>query len=496
MIVFALALICAPASAEAQAAPTSEAHWMETQPPIAIRARGLKLSHRTLTLRLGSDGVGQGAQLLATVGPKGADGALRWRSSRPDVAGVDGQGAVTPLKLGTAVITCSTGDGSRLKRTVRVTVKKLAPKSIELSDTAMTLVPNGRKALGYTVLPDNACDKRVTFKSSNPSVARVSADGTVTGLKLGRATITVRTRAGKVTARSTVTVGFAESDVYYLAVGQSNYVGQSKLPDCVPDAKRFEKTIRASRMGRSVSGASRLLTDLTGNALRAELQNLSTMGQTPKDITYFYYSGHGASSAQSQAMRGALVGTDSRMISLDELRSYLDAVPGTVVVVLDSCLSGQAIAPKLAGAQSAPASEADRIAFGQRVIDAFKAPSPATAGVMPKALDPLFINQRGKYKIAVASRSLQDSWASGEGYSVFTRFLCEAAGIEGAGIETADMGRMPGDQNRNGYLSLKEAYNYANPRVLRWARQEPWVGAQNMMIWPTNDAFPIFSRVG
>ena len=78
-----LALICAPALAEAQAAPMSVAAQSEAQPPIVTRARGLKLSRKTLTLYLGSNGAGQSAQLLATVGPKGADGALRWRSSRP-----------------------------------------------------------------------------------------------------------------------------------------------------------------------------------------------------------------------------------------------------------------------------------------------------------------------------------------------------------------------------------------------------------------------------
>ncbi|OHF14641.1 DNA-binding protein [Lacticaseibacillus rhamnosus] len=54
--------------------------------------------------------------------------------------------------------------------------------------------------------PANAVNKQVTFKTSDPTVATVSSDGTVTGVKVGSATVTVTTNDGGKTATATVTV--------------------------------------------------------------------------------------------------------------------------------------------------------------------------------------------------------------------------------------------------------------------------------------------------
>ncbi|MEA4896794.1 MAG: Ig-like domain-containing protein [Christensenellaceae bacterium] len=471
-LLMALTLLCAPA-------------WAKASP----RARKLTLSHKALTLYLGAGDTGQSAQLQASVAPSGADGALRWSSNKPDVVGVDGQGMVTALKLGKAVITCRTLDGSRLKRTVKVTVKPLVPTALTLSEPSMTLAPGEQKQLGWTLSPDNAYDQRVMFVSSQPAVARVSADGVVSGVKAGSATIAAWTLAGKLTAYCNVTVrpaGRDTPDVYYLAIGQAGYRADKALPDAREDVKRFKKTIDTASPGRPPTFASgRVLQDLTGSRLRAALQSLSAMGMTDDDITFFYYSGHGADS-DSRRYRGALVGIDDAVVSLDELRGHLDKVPGTVVVMLDSCLSGQSIEPKNAG-------ERDWIAYSQAVIDAFL-PGSTASGARSKADQPLFENQPGKYMVLAASRPRQLSWSSGAGYGVFTYFLCEAAGITGE-RSLKDMGYMPGDSDRDGHLSLRETYDYAAPRILNWTREEG-ADPQNMMAWSANDAFPIFARIG
>ena len=66
----------------------------------------------------------------------------------------------------------------------------------------------------YSVTPDNATNKKVTFKSDNTDVATVdSATGAVTGIKSGTANVTVTTDDGKFTDTCKVTVDCPHKDV-------------------------------------------------------------------------------------------------------------------------------------------------------------------------------------------------------------------------------------------------------------------------------------------
>ena len=60
--------------------------------------------------------------------------------------------------------------------------------------------------LRATIKPKDATNKDVTWKSSKPRVARVDKYGNVTGVNIGYATITVKTKDGKKTAQCKVTV--------------------------------------------------------------------------------------------------------------------------------------------------------------------------------------------------------------------------------------------------------------------------------------------------
>ncbi|WP_296562071.1 Ig-like domain-containing protein [Ruminococcus sp.] len=71
-------------------------------------------------------------------------------------------------------------------------------KNFEKSGETVTIVP--------TVLPVNATNKNVTYKSSNTSVATVDSDGKVTAVKEGTADITVSTEDGDFKAVCKVTV--------------------------------------------------------------------------------------------------------------------------------------------------------------------------------------------------------------------------------------------------------------------------------------------------
>ena len=144
--------------------------------------------------------------LAATVKPDNATNkGVSWKSSDPSVASVS-EGKVTALKPGKATITVTTDDGGRTA-TCEVTVNaKVYPvESVSLDRTSAELTEGDEITLAATVKPDNATNKGVSWKSSDPSVASVS-EGKVTALKPGKATITVTTDDGGRTATCEVTV--------------------------------------------------------------------------------------------------------------------------------------------------------------------------------------------------------------------------------------------------------------------------------------------------
>ena len=79
--------------------------------------------------------IGQTSQLTVTISPDDTENKeLTWSSSNDSVASVSDSGLVTATSLGTTTITVATNDGSGLKRTCNVTVKKLATNTSEMAE--------------------------------------------------------------------------------------------------------------------------------------------------------------------------------------------------------------------------------------------------------------------------------------------------------------------------------------------------------------------------
>ena len=73
----------------------------------------------------------------------------------------------------------------------------MAAASVKLDKKSVTLGLKERVTLKASVSPENAQDKKVTFKSSNSKVVKVSPAGKLTAKKAGSAKITVTTANGK-----------------------------------------------------------------------------------------------------------------------------------------------------------------------------------------------------------------------------------------------------------------------------------------------------------
>lgn len=94
-------------------------------------------------------------------------------------------------------------------RLVTGLIPEVAVEIVKLDNEQMELAVGEDKKLAATVLPVNAANRNVTWKSSDETIATVTDDGTVTGVKEGEAEITVTAAGGK-TATCTVSVRFVD----------------------------------------------------------------------------------------------------------------------------------------------------------------------------------------------------------------------------------------------------------------------------------------------
>ena len=153
-------------------------------------------------------------QLTVTVAPDNATNkGITWSSDNSKVsvdangvASISGEYLTSPI---TATITATSKDDPSLSDSVTVTFLKayVHASSVTLNTSEVTLGGVGSTyKLTATVAPEDAENKNVTWESSDPNVVTVSADGTLTAVAMGDATVTVKTADGGYTAACTVKV--------------------------------------------------------------------------------------------------------------------------------------------------------------------------------------------------------------------------------------------------------------------------------------------------
>lgn len=185
-----------------------------------ITVQGIDVTDISLSDTALAVNVGQSKTLTATLQPSNAsDTGVTWECDDESVvklvespaAGDAGAGptstvTLTGLNLGTATITAATTNG--LTAVCEVTVS--VPCAIlTLDQTSLTMDLGKTASLTATVSPLESQDK-VSWSSDKPSVATVTADGTVYALSAGTATITAKADSG-VTAKCEVTVKSSSS---------------------------------------------------------------------------------------------------------------------------------------------------------------------------------------------------------------------------------------------------------------------------------------------
>ncbi len=148
---------------------------------------------------------GEQVELKAALTPDNCTSSYKtWASSDAKVATVDVWGRVVGLTPGKTVITVTTASG-KCTASCNVTVKEIPATGVTLSATTASVYIGEFVNLTASVTPANASDKTVTWTSSNSEIAVVDETGKVTGVELGKATITATTKNG-ISASCEVTV--------------------------------------------------------------------------------------------------------------------------------------------------------------------------------------------------------------------------------------------------------------------------------------------------
>lgn len=159
-------------------------------------------------------GVGQSVTLVPTVQPAGRTVTYTYATSSAATATVSAAGVVTAVAPGVATITVTAaGSGAgfanaSIQQAVTITVSERTPglTALNVQPATVALALGGTQALTASVQGPRASAATITYGTSAPSIATVSAMGVITAVGQGTAVVTV-------TAQSTESGAFAASSV-------------------------------------------------------------------------------------------------------------------------------------------------------------------------------------------------------------------------------------------------------------------------------------------
>lgn len=403
-------------------------------------------------------------------------------------ATVNSNGLITGLSAGSTTIMVTYTKGTLSKTdtiiiTVTTVITPITLISIEVLPSSMNLnVGESQTISSVTAYYDNSSSANIvltncSYTSSNPTCSTVNNSGTISGISEGAATITVSYTENEIiktdTVEITVDTPIQNEAVYRaLCVGVGDYINYGSDDDLLAppyDVDRIRQILQQCRFGTSNTIFSNIgyLKDwqaTKSNILQSIFSTFS--GADSNDISYFYFSGHGALVGNTSYICPAdITSFVNSAISVDELESALSSIPGTKVIFLDSCYSGGFIGKSM---DETITSKEKLESFNDEVINVF-------SRVESKGL--LTTNQ---YKVLTSCHYYQLSWeiqpAEGNPFGLFTMALCEGCGYSG---------NYPADTNMDTMVSLQEAYLYVRDWVFSYRIY------QDVQIYPANSTFTI-----
>jgi hypothetical protein len=413
-------------------------------------------------------------------------------SINQDIATVSSNGKITGISGGETIIwVVYTENNTTRSDTIDVYVsgEPSSPGnlvSIEVLPSTMKLnIGESKSISSITAYYDNNTEKNINpakcLFSSNNSVASVNKYGVIIGEESGSAIVTVLYTEEDITKIDTISVTVSpitiEQPSYRaLAIGIGDYMNYGFEGDLIAppyDVEKIKSIFNDCWFGPEGTTFSRIDTLIDTQATKANiLQKIQTVfsGANQNDVSYFYYSGHGYSLNQTSYLCPTdFNGETENAISVNELESALSAIPGTKVVLIDSCNSGGFIGKSASGNEETEVSNY-LVDFNESIINTF-ANKPLSKDLLTSS----------EYQVLTSSHWYQVSYEiqpiDDDPFGVFTQGLYEGCSLDN---------NVPADVNQDDKIALQEAYEF----ISQWVASMRY--NQNVQVHPLNSNFTIF----
>jgi len=356
---------------------------------------------------------------------------------------------------------------------------------LEVLPNSVTLYPGESQAISSITLyfqdssqaeiPADWCE----YLYSNGKV-NVNSNGIITALSPGTTQVTVYYSSGDVTVSDTIQVSVIPvTDYRALCIGVDDYQDPGILDLRAPsfDVDRMRQVFENSRFGDNQFTFTTINSLIGEQATRSNIMNSITSsfyGADSNDISYFYFSGHGWSESNGSMTTilpyDALWKNTSKDITVDELASALGSIPGTKVVILDSCYAGGFIGKDLPARGIVHTDKLRQ--FNENVLESF-------------ALFDSFLDKgnlaSNSFKVIVSASGDQECLETlfhpmdGNPYGYFSASLCEGCGYNDFVFPA------PADSNTDSKITLNEVYQYIHTSLFYLE--------QDVQIYPQNSSF-------
>lgn len=299
---------------------------------------------------------------------------------------------------------------------------------------------------------------------------------------------------------ATLTVTVPETKYRALLIAEVDFEGDRARPGNAVDVTSMDSMLR------SIHGPTGQLYTIYGgnneyvNASPTRILDLissSFAGATEEDVSLFFISTHGVETADG-VTAGALGTVDSSSghryylsdgryyeipnhLFIDELATALKAVPGKVIVMINTCGSGAGV--YAAGLNNGVFEEDfDADLFGEQVIRAF---ADLDEGVEEVTAQTGELRVENKFYVLTSSAHKETTYGYPSTGGIFVSGVVEGIGSSGS---------MPADSNTDGFATLSELYRYAYNYVLNESYLKSHNITQRVQVYPADSDYKLFRR--